>query len=305
MSRRYYNLPPFATLSTFEAAARHLSFKDAAEELGVTPGAVSHQIKALESELQTRLFHRRHRGVALSSEGEALYETLSITYLQISRQLTRLRRSAAANVVTVGCTTAVASLWLSPALIRFWRKHPNVQINQVAQDWPFRDVQDLDLFICYGKSPAANIAQVPIYRDELVPVASPAQAAVQGSALSDLAAQRLIHLDAENPSWTRWPEWFEYLDYSGPIAPGAKVTSYAVALQLACEGAGVALGWRRLIQPMLDSGQLAIVGDWSVPAPHQFYLAGHPDSDLSHEAQLLRDWLLAEASQSQLNSTKL
>jgi len=230
-------------------------------------------------------------------EGEARYEPLTPTYRESARQRARLRQSGGKDVVTVGCTTAVASLWLSPALIRFWRRYPDVQVNQVAQDWPFTDDTALDFFICYGKSPKQHLTQVPIYRDTLVPVTAPdhAQTLAQED-LSALAGQRLIHLEAANASWTRWSEWFAHLGYTDPLAPGAKVTSYAVALQLACEGAGVALGWRRLVQPMLNAGQLAVVGAWSIPAPHQFYLAGQPDSELSAEAVRLKDWLLAEAN---------
>lgn len=293
MSRRHYDLPPFTTLSAFEAAARHLSFKNAAQELSVTPGAVSHQIKALEGDLGVALFQRRHRGVELTPEGEALFETLASTFRQISRQLARVRHVGEADAVTVGSTTAVAAFWLSPAVIEFWREHPEINVHQVTQDPPFDNHRELDLFISYGRALNPNLAQTALYRDELVPVAAPDLAAnLHSCDLGTLAHQRLIQLDAESPSWTKWPEWFGQLGYTGDISPGTRVTSYSVALQLARKGAGVALGWRRLIKSMIDSGKLAIIGDYRVPAPHHFYLVGLPDDELSHGARALKSWLI-------------
>ena len=293
MSRRHYDLPPFTTLSAFEAAARHLSFKNAAQELSVTPGAVSHQIKALEGELGVVLFLRQHRGVELTPEGQALFETLSSSFREISRQLARVRKDNSADTVTVGSTTAVAALWLSPTIIDFWREHPDINVHQVTQDRPIENTSDFDYFICYGRAKNTSLLHTPLYRDELVPVAAPDVARdLQGASLEQLAKQRLIQQEAVSTSWTKWAEWFAQLEYNGEITYGARVTSYSVALQIARKGAGIALGWRRLVQPMIDSGKLAVVGSFVVPAPHQFYLAGRPDEDLTPNARALKRWLL-------------
>jgi DNA-binding transcriptional LysR family regulator len=295
MSRRYYNLPPFTALASFEAAARHQSFKIAAQELSVTPGAVSHQIKALEQDLGTTLFLRQHRGVELTPDGAALYDTLTQSFRQISRHVSRLRQPDEPDMVTVGSTTAVAALWLSPAVIRFWRDHPDVNVHQVTQDRPFQDAGDFDFFISYGRVSNPALSHTPIYRDDLIPVAAPALAdTLQSASLNELASQRLIHLRAASPSWTNWRDWFDTLGHTGPIADGTRVTSYSVALQIARKGAGIALGWRRLVQPMIDSGKLATIGMRSVPAPHRFYLSGPHDTDLSEGALALKTWLLGE-----------
>lgn len=296
MSRRHYDLPPFTTLSAFEAAARHLSFKNAAQELSVTPGAVSHQIKALEGELGVTLFKRQHRGVELTAEGEALFETLASTFRQISRQLARVRQLGEADAVTVGSTTAVAALWLSPKVIEFWREYPDINVNQVTQDRPFENVRDFDFFICYGSAQNPSLSHTSLYRDELVPVAAPETASeLQGCSLDDLARQRLIQLDASNQNWTKWSDWFLELGHKGEVSKGTRVTSYSVALQIARKNAGIALGWRRLVQPMVDTGKLAIISPHSVPAPHEFYLAGLPDDKLSTGARFLKNWLVENA----------
>ena len=297
MSRRHYDLPPLTTLSAFEAAARHLSFKYAAQELSVTPGAVSHQIKALESELGVALFNRQHRGVELTTEGEALFETLAASFRQISRQLVRTRKLSGEASVTVGSTTAVAALWLSPAIIEFWREHPDIHVNQITQDRPFDNICNFDFIICYGSVQNPSLSHTPLYRDELVPVAAPEIASkLHGCSVNELARQRLIQLDAASKNWTKWSEWFEELGYNGEISQGIRVTSYSVALQFARKNAGIALGWRRLVQPMIDTGKLAIIGPHSVSAPHKFYLAGMPDEKLSAGGQILKGWLLDNAN---------
>ncbi|GAA6159559.1 LysR substrate-binding domain-containing protein [Ruegeria sp. HU-ET01832] len=295
MSRRHYNLPPLTTLAAFEAAARHLSFKNAAEELSVTPGAVSHQIKALEGDLETALFQRKHRGVELTEDGKALFEALSSSFSNISKTLATIRGRVSVGKVTVGSTTAVAALWLSPAVIRFWREMPEVNVDQIAQDRPFRDRPDIDFFVRYGRDSDPSLSHTPLFRDHLTPVASPELARqLTGADLEQLAAQRLIHLESDDRSWTTWPEWFQQLGYPGKIPIVSRVNSYSVALQLARKGAGLVLGWQRLIQPMLQSGKLVTLGPHHLTAPNQFYLVGRPDDELSESARALKNWILQE-----------
>ncbi len=295
MSRRHYNLPPLTTLSAFEAAARHLSFKNAAQELSVTPGAVSHQIKALEGDLGAALFQRHHRGVVLTPEGQALFETLASCFGRISKRLGTIRQSQTVERITVGSTTAVAALWLSPAIIRFWRDYPDLNINQMSQDGPFTARADLDFIIRYGRDRNATLTHTPLYRDALVPVGTPEMAkSLTGISLDDLAQKRLIHLESDGQNWTTWSDWFQKLGYTGDLAAGSSVTSYSVALQLAQKGAGLALGWQRLVQPLVKAGKLAAIGPHTLPAPHQFYLVEFSDGALSASASQLKDWILAE-----------
>lgn len=295
MSRRHYKLPPLTTLAAFEAAARHLSFKNAAEELSVTPGAVSHQIKALEGYLEAPLFQRKHRSVDLTDDGKALYEALSTSFARISKTLSTIRDRSLGGKVTVGSTTAVAALWLSPSVIRFWRDAPEISVDQISQDRPFRDRPDLDFFIRYGRDSDPSLGHTPLYRDNLIPVGSPELAErLNRTGLKDIAAQRLIHLDSEDNSWTTWPDWFRELGYEERLTSEARVNSYSVALQLARKGAGLVLGWQRLIQPMLQSGKLVPIGSHYLTAPNQFYLVGRPDDELSENARALKDWIIQE-----------
>ena len=295
MARRYYNLPPLTTLAAFEAAARHLSFKDAAQELSVTPGAVSHQIKALEGDLGAALFRRRHRAVELTHEGEALFQVLASSFAKISQCLQTIRARRSGDVVTIGSTSAVAALWLSPSVIRFWREFPDINVDQVVQDRLLRNTSELDLFIRYGPEHDPRFEQIELYRDQLVPVASPALAeAFKGCELQLLARQRLIHLESEDKSWTTWDDWFRQLGYEGPISAGMHLNNYSVALQVAQDGAGVALGWKRLVSPLFRSGHLVPIGPHAVEAPLSFYIVCRPDAEMTEASRKLRDWIVDE-----------
>lgn len=307
MARRHYNLPPLTTLAAFEAASRHLSFKDAAQELSVTPGAVSHQIKALEGELGASLFRRKHRGVELTNEGVVLFDTLSLAFSRVSNALQSVRDSKSESIATIGSTSAVSNLYLSRATIRFWRTHPNMQINQVVQDHPFRGVTDVDLYLRYGRAEDTGVDNTKLFQDYLVPVGDVDTAKqLANASLEALAQRRLIYLDSSDKTWTTWAEWFRGLGYTGPIARGLRVNNYAVALQTAREGAGLALGWRRLVSPLLQAGKLAPVSRHKMIAPHNFYLVSRPADELSEAAKLLKEWVLneTEGSSHELRSPK-
>ncbi len=292
MSRRHYDLPPLTALAAFEAAARLLSFKDAARELGVTPGAVSHQIRGLEAELGLRLFDRRHRGVALTEAGHDLSTCMQDAFSNVSATLQRLRGPQG---VTVGSTSAVSSLWLAPAVARFWRENGEIAVHQVTSDHGFQRSIIPDIFIRYGPEDRKGWNQTPLFRDQLHPVGSPDHASGD-MPLDKLATQRLIHLESDDRSWTTWPDWFRALGYDGPIASGIRVNNYTIALQAAREGAGIVLGWQRLIQPLLARGLLVPLGRHSLAAPHRFHLISRTGADLSPDALLLRDFLLRDVA---------
>ena len=296
MSRRHYDLPPLTTLTAFEAAARNLSFKKAAEELSVTPGAVSHQVKALEGELGVTLFKRKHRGVELTPPGQTLYDTLAASFTRMSQCLQAIRDHGSSGVVTVGSTTAMASLWLSPAVIRFWRDHPEININQVVRDRAFTTSADMDLYIWYGRERDPRLDQYPLYRDRLLPVTSPERAEELADAdLEVLARQRLIHLEGDDISWTKWHDWFRQLGYKGPVASGIRVNNYSIALQAAQDGSRPDTGVGTADLPLLNRGDLRIVTPHVLSAPQKFYLICKPEEELTPNALMLRDWIIATA----------
>jgi DNA-binding transcriptional LysR family regulator len=151
MARRYYQLPSLTGLNTFDACARHGSFTAAAAELGVTLGAVSRQIKALEGELNCALFLRLHRGVELTGEGIDLFQVLSSSFQQIGRLCQEFRNRARSLDVTIAATTAFASLWLMPRLGGFWQQHRDINLNHAISDNPLdAGFVNADIRIRYG-----------------------------------------------------------------------------------------------------------------------------------------------------------
>lgn len=293
MSRRHYKLPPLTSLATFETSARNKSFKKAAEELGVTPGAVSHQIKFIEKDLGITLFNRKHSDNNLTKQGEFLFAILQSSFSNISSVLANLRKSKENEEVTISATTAVSSLWLAPRLSKFWQKHPEIAVNQHVTDNPESQGLFVNLKICYGfvddKSEQKNI----LFHDELVPVCSPKFASENPDInIEKLASMPLIHLKAKDKNWSNWFSWFKSLGYKGTISQTISVNNYMIALQRASDNSGVVLGWKKLLKPKIDDGSLVVLGNISTPAPSAIYIMSEKEELLSENVRALRDFLL-------------
>ena len=298
--RRYYDLPSLTALASFEAAARHLSVKAAAEELNVTPGAVSRQIKALEAELGLALFTRLHRGLALTREGEELAGVLARGFGQVALLLRDFRGRSQGRNVTLGSSNAFASLWLMPRLGAFWRAHPEITVNHMISDRAADlRVPEVELRIRYGGGAWAGEEAERLFGDRILPVAGPEFARKHAEmTLEGLAELPLLHMRSENVEWTSWAEWFRRLHLRPPPLSGQVFTNYSVMLQAAEEGQGVALGWERLVAPMIQAGRLCPVSQAHIDAPDHHYLTWDDSRPLSEEAEVLKDWLLARARES-------
>ncbi len=301
MATRFYGLPPLTSLAVFEATARHLSMKDAAAELNVTPGAVSHQIKALEQDIAVSLFRRIHRGIELTPEGEELYDVLARAFNHTATVLDRLRSGDVNSAVTIGATTAVASLWLMPRITAFWRQHPDIRVNHRISDTPF-DLKraDVDLAIRYGRGNWPGEEAAILFDDEIIPVASPEfakrHAGIGGVELPGLP---LIQMEALNRSWMTWSEWFRDMGIPAGRLNGPRFNNYSISLQAAADGIGVGLCWRHLSRPFLISGELVHFTGLSLPAAGHFCLTWSNRDNLSPSGILVRDWLLHESGRDQ------
>ncbi len=297
MVRRFYNLPSLTSLSVFEAAARHLSFKQAAAELNVTPGAVSRQIKGLERETGVPLFVRAHRAVELTPEGEELHAVLARSFSQTSEVFDRLRVRADDTSVTLGANTAFASMWLMPKLGAFWRAHPDITLNHVISDHtPDLRRADIDLRIRYGSGVWPGDKSAFMFGDRIFPVCSPRYAAKwKGAGAADLAGLDLLRLEGVDPEWTTWEEFLKHAELPPAPRGGRRFNNYAVTLQAAQDGQGVALGWERLVRPLVASGKLKRLTDAEIVAPSSFHVTWSTSRELPGHVQVLRDWLLEMA----------
>jgi DNA-binding transcriptional LysR family regulator len=292
MVKHHYGLPSLKMIGTFEAAGRLKSFKDAADELHVTPGAVSHQIRSLEQELDMKLFLRESRAVNLTPEGKDLFEVVSSSLNEIGQTVKKLRELNETQHISIGSTTAVLSMWLSQKIAQFWREYGHIQINQEVRDRPFRRPLSLDMIVEYSTNPPEETSNI-LFEDTLLPLCSPEFEGKNISRLEQLSKSYLIHLDAKDTNWTSWANWFETLDYNGEISVRHRVNNYAIALQLAQDGMGVVLGWRHLVKPLIESGSLIPLTKYEIAAPGKFYLIQSKGNQKKY-SKIFSEWLLLQ-----------
>ena len=280
-------LPPLGTLRAFEAAARHLSFKEAANELGLTPTAISHQIRLLEQYCGQKLFRRRPRPLALSDAGARLFPTIRDGFAAFASALASLSGKAEAKPLRVTTTSAFASRWLVPRL-KLWRElHPDIALSIIGVDRVVRlDSDEADLAIRYARS-APPGASGEIFRDQFYPVCSPKLLA-KGPKIrraSDFARYPLIHFDwfAKDPTSPNWRKWFELASASDPLAlqGGNIALSFREelhAIEAVLSGQGIALCSDVIVTDDLASGALVKPFDLALPGfgYYPVYAHNHP-----------------------------
>ena len=298
MVRRHYSLPSLNALAAFEAAARHMSLTRAAQELNVTPGAVSKQVKLLEEEIGRPVFVRLHRALALTPEGETVYRSLRDAFERVSATLRQVSQSSGLRTVSIGSTMAFAQLWLMPRLGDFWNAHQDIVIDHMISDRT-QDLYrpDVDLRLRYGDGSWPDEEASKLFGDRIIAVAGPGFAAgCKVKSAKDLAELPL--LSVEGVDWT-WTTWADFLRETG--APHRRLNvrrfnSYVIALQAARDGQGVALGWLSQVRPLLASGALVQLTAAEVTAPQSFYVTWSAARPLSRDAEILRDWLLTQSA---------
>lgn len=309
MVRRYYDLPSLSALAVFEASARHASFKLAAQELNVTPGAVSRQIKLVEQELGTALFLRNGRGVQLTSSGEDLFRVLASAFSRTSDAVRAIRQGNATCNATVACSDAFAAMWLLPRMPDFWRRYPTITVDHVIWENTsnFRR-GDVELRIRFGLGQWVGETAELLFDDCIYPVCSPAFAQQhQGAGIADLADLPLLNVE-----WTEtdWVSWEQALLRSGVLARavrGRRFGKFSIALQAAIADQGLVIGWHRLVGPLVEQGVLTRFSDLAMPAPGGYYLTWDADRNLSGAAVVMRDWIreMAQSERAQPCPTQM
>ena len=292
---RPYDLPSMTSLLCFEAAARHMSFKSAAEELNVTPAAISHQIKGLETEIGRTLFERLHRGVEITETGAYLLVALQRGLETISEAVQTIRHQSDVEDIVVQATTAISAFWLTPQISAFWKVHPEIVVSQIVSDIGTPGGR-CDLSIHYGTMPEDGGEYWLLFQDRIVALGSPTYAAAHKiRTATDLLTVPLIHITGEGTRSTGWPDWFSILGYGMPTGKRLAVNNYMIALQMAQDDIGAVLGWDGLVGPLLESGNLVDLVPESIPSPESFYLKVH--SQASAKAKLFADWLVTQSAE--------
>jgi len=296
------DLPPLNSLCAFEAAARHCSFTAAANELCLTQGAISRQIRGLETALDTPLFLRSHRGVALTGEGERLYHAVAEGLESIAAVVRELRRRDQPPTLTVSASVAFATYWLMPRLHGFKRLHPEIDLRVVASDKELAPASaGAELAICYGDGHWAEYRIEALFDEVICPVCSAAYLAEHGEIheAADLLDAVLLHMEESGGIW-RWIDWHGWLDSQGiegkAQRSGLRLNTYPMVLQAALAGQGVALGWSYIVDDLVAQGSLLKPLEASLQTERRYFLASAHALPEDSPAQAFRRWLLDEVA---------
>lgn len=285
-------LPSLNSLRTFEAAARLLSFNLAAEELNVTPSAVSHQIRQLELTLETQLFRRLDKQVVLTPEGQRYYPQVHSGIRQLIEATQRLQKSRNKGVLRLSVAPIFATRWLMPRMVRFQAEAPQleVSIQATTTNTDFK-TDEVDIAIRYGSGDWPGLNAILLLEETLCPVCSPdflpkLQATEQQSSIP------LITTSVRPGEWKQWAEYshMEHLQLqNGPV-----FESISQTLEAVIAGAGLAIVDPILISRELENGHLVMPFDMRCPSEKGYYLV-YPHSDKDREiVQLFEQWLLKE-----------
>jgi len=289
-------LPSLNGLRAFEAAARHLSFTNAAAELNVTQTAISHQIKRLEEELGIPLFVRQNRALALTPQARDYLPGIRAAFNDLRLATDRLLRKDNDRVLTVSTLASLAAKWLLPRLSAFQEAHPDIDV-RITTSTSMVDFKggDVDAAIRYGRGRWAGLRADWLTADQLFPVCSPAL--LQGErplrAPEDLAHHTLLHSSAGYDD--DWRLWLTAAGLPADISkqPGLSFDMIFMTLQAAIDGLGVAVGRTTYVEGDLAKGRLVVPFQIRLPADAGFYLVSPEASSDTPKLVAFREWLLA------------
>ncbi|MBX2867350.1 MAG: transcriptional regulator GcvA [Acidiferrobacterales bacterium] len=294
------SLPPLNALKAFEAAGRHLSFSKAAEELSVTPGAISHQIKLLEEQLGVSLFRRLTRSLRLTEAGQAALPVLGQGFDKLFLGVEQIRAHSERGLLTISISPSFGSMWLVPRLESFRRSHPDIEIRLDGTDRQVDLARDgIDVAIRYGPGGYEGVRVDLLFSQTNMPVCSPKLLSGKYPLRQpdDLRHHTLLHIDWKDaePSWRMWLLAAGLKQIDSTRGPHFSMESMAV--QSAIDGHGVALVGNVLVADDIASGRLVQPFDSSLnkPLSFSFYLLSVGGERELSKVALFREWLLEEA----------
>jgi LysR family transcriptional regulator, glycine cleavage system transcriptional activator len=289
-------LPPLNAVKAFEAAARSKSFTRAAEELHVTPGAVSQQVKALEAALGLKLFNRERQRLVITEAGRDYLAVVRDALDQIAAGTESLVRRQRSGILTVSASIDFAAKWLVHRLGRFVETHPEIDLRISAIDHHVdfaREEVDLAVRHGDGRWPGLDVARLCCER--LFPVCSPKLISGRNCLASpaDLLKFPLMRLD----DWTTWNRWFEAAGVADPVAHGQVLNRASMLIDAAVDGQGVALARTVLAAWDIINGRLVRPGEVSLEMSNTYWIVCPRVVSRSSKIAAFRGWLLAEAAE--------
>nr|WP_307615661.1 transcriptional regulator GcvA [Variovorax boronicumulans] len=297
-----HQLPPLNALRAFEATARHLSVKNAADELCVTPGAVSQLVKTLELHLGVQLFRRVNRGVFLTDAGQAYLPPVRNAFRQISDATQKVAVPAETGLLTVSATPFFASAWLVPRLKSFQDAHPDIDLQVLTSNALADFSRDgVDVAIRHGMGQYPGLASQRVLTVEMVPVAAPALVVEYGKPKkpADLLQWPRVN-DADRKGWRLWFE-AQGIEDAGP-ARGPSFDDAGLLLQAVLAGQGAALLPAAMMVPEIEQGRLVQLSKVTWLEDFAYYLVCPEGSRDRPKVAAFRDWLLGAVRQKSASS---
>lgn len=297
MARR---LPNFSALRAFEAAARHENFSRAAEELHLTHGAISHQVRALEEELGRQLFVRNGRQVKITNDGLKFAQFLGKAFADIAAATDAMRASSISQRLTITSIPSFAARWLAPRLGKFIELHPDIEV-VLQSSGHMQDLarEGVDVGIRFGRGNYPGMVVLRLMGDVYYPVVSPHYRGGQlPLAPADLARHTLLR------SVERWTPWLRAAGVDLPEPSGGLLfEDLSMLVRSAADGNGVALVRHVVAMQEIASGQLLRLFNVATPSPDEYYFVTPPGAASKPQVQAFRDWLLEEIAAFQRQHT--
>lgn len=307
---------PLNALRAFEAAARHLSISKAADELFVTPAAVSQQIRTLEDHLGKPLFYRLTRALALTDAGKAGLPLIQQGLTNLSAGMTAMREDSIENALTVWTAPSFATKWLMPRLSGFLEEHPGIEmelsadsqlIDQFNNNLKSSDLrlQNVDIAIRFGSGNYSGCQVDKLFKEQetAVPLCSPSL--LEGkkplNTPEDLKHHTLLHDDTRYEGRPAWENWIKEFKVEGVSHKrGLHFSQAELALQAAVDGQGILLSMRPLAEAELQAGRLVIPFNLSLPLKKAYYLICMESRAHHENIVAFREWILEEAARDSL-----
>lgn len=302
MSKRL--LPPVTALAPFEAAARLGSMSAAARELGISQPAISRHLKTLERDLGQVLFQRNRRGLALTSAGRDYYQAVAAGFAQIVQATQQLRALSGDQIIRISANFGFAQQWFMPRFARLRAAFPKIAFRLQTSDQDDElSLADSDLAIRFGAGDWPRWQCRQLLQEEVFPMCAPAFLAMhaalrrKGLRPADLLSVQLLHMDEGAQRWLTWADWMRLHGVTPPAAAPALVYStYPLLLQATLAGEGVALGWRGLVDPLIEAGSLVPL----LPALRRpgrgYFVTYRQDHPAEKHLRRIADWFMTEAT---------
>ena len=295
-------LPPLNSLRAFEATARHLSFSKAADELNVTPGAISQQIRTLEEFLDIKLFKRLNRTIILTDSGQLFQPLLAEGFGSITEAVELVRKHQDDAPLTITSAPSFISKWLIPRLCKFQATYPDIDVRIDASSRLVDFVrEDIDVGIRFGTGEYPDLYSVYLFSFDLIPVCSPSLIK-PGHTLTnpkDLRHYSLLHSNYDEVD-SSWPDWGMWLATAGvddiDTSHGIFFNQSEMIIEAALEGQGVALVASVMAADEIAAGRLIQPFETRLPVRLCYHLVSSEQKANNPKVTAFRDWLLAESA---------